>query len=583
LAAKAKGTGEAGFLKEIKEDPSKIFDGLKHKHYSYVSASIGMAYNGKMVDSVSSKHVSSLLSLSKKSPYFENISFLLNFSDNKDAYVEAFKKDKRYGWKILAAAAAYGEIIKDHSAGQTTAASSESGKKKKKKKKSKKGNSGTPLNVDLAELLSSKDKVILQYSALSASYGGQQEHLEKLEKLGERDKFHKACSILLKAQAGNCPSEAEMMKIYKSMGKVSKPMSKVDGRLSSYEILVPPHLLLVKAVTKQAKTGYEQFLAQAMKESDIRIRVEAFRALQASGGDAHMDKALATLGKSPFPIQVEAIDYIVSQPKASSIKPLVDALSQETGRLRANLMWAIYALAGEEMGPRFEDIKDWAEEAANQEVDPAAVAEFVSKRHVRSIDFLNENTYFYDIPVLSEKFVYLVDTSASMKGGRIDSLRMSLMDSIYKISQKGTLYNIVDFGGDIVEMVPKKMTTDKKKGPYRVEDFVLTVATRTYDSFERVFALPDFDTILFLSDGSPTGYQIRSWGDMIGAINFLNRYRNAAIHCVEFGAGESGLRAMTEVSSRHQGQLCEVFIEMEGDDPDAAGKKKGGKKGKKKK
>jgi hypothetical protein len=539
-------------------------------------------FTSELFSEVTSEQTKSIISLSKKNGFFDKIAFLMVFSDRKDALREALYNEGLSGKTLLAASLAYEARLvqlKSEPVNGSSAENDENTKSKKgKNKKYKKSNISSSEGKDWLSLLSNEtNDTLLQYVALAGALNNEASILEMLKKYSSRDAFYKICELMITSEQGANPTEKEILELYQKCKRISHPYKQVDGALSSLYILIPPQALLAQWIGKMPPHLYAKVLATALEDRDLRVKIDAIRAIVKTEETSLLPNLGEMLTKECFPVQIEIIKALVAMPDPKSIPYLVESLKKEDGFLRRDIFWALSCFAGETIGTMTGEFLDWYESKGKElSFDLNAFNEYKKSTSLRSTLVETINTEFYDLDIISKKFVYIVDTSSSMNGERIASLIENLEFSLKRISYKGTKFNIVDFGGDISELQSSGLTSDTKKGIAYVRDFNLSSTTRSFDAFERAFALPDFDTVLFLSDGAPTGYQLKQWNDIIPALAFLNQYRNVVIDCVEFGAGDKGLEAMQSLSNATNGRTGSVFIEVdpEFDDAKEAKKKK---------
>ena len=110
---------------------------------------------------------------------------------------------------------------------------------------------------------------------------------------------------------------------------------------------------------------------------------------------------------------------------------------------------------------------------------------------------------FYDLGIYSAEFIYVVDTSASMKGERIKNLEVNLSSSTADLKEPAR-FNIIMFGGEINIASDQLITATS--GTYiadQISNLKLSLATRTFDAIYMAGQFDEIDTIYFLSDGAP--------------------------------------------------------------------------------
>src|SRR5690606_34512025 len=107
---------------------------------------------------------------------------------------------------------------------------------------------------------------------------------------------------------------------------------------------------------------------------------------------------------------------------------------------------------------------DWWKASMNSfEVNQEASKKFREETPVQTMSVRSYGR-FYGLSIFSHRLAYVVDTSQSMKGDRITSLRDNFTQSLNSLKAQKPIpgqphwqkpeirYNIVDFGGDVVAM-----------------------------------------------------------------------------------------------------------------------------------
>ncbi|MCU0725031.1 MAG: VWA domain-containing protein [Planctomycetes bacterium] len=153
---------------------------------------------------------------------------------------------------------------------------------------------------------------------------------------------------------------------------------------------------------------------------------------------------------------------------------------------------------------------------------------------------------YYGMRVFSDRVLFVVDVSGSMKAGepeRIATAREELKKVLAQLNPK-TLMNIVAFSGTPrwwrdgeVEASPANLAAAK--------DFADKLeaggGTNVYDTLEQAFTQNrEIDTIYFLGDGSPSLGTYTEQEEILARVRSLNRMRKIRIHCIALLRGEVG-------------------------------------------
>lgn len=298
-------------------------------------------------------------------------------------------------------------------------------------------------------------------------------------------------------------------------------------------------------------------ICQAAAHEDPRVRLEAARALRRFGSD----EAKAFMGRwlqaCDWPVAVELAAALGEKPDPRSVPALIERLRKEHGRLRMDLVHALSSIAGGQVAQTADAWAGWWKtNGPSFAVDAEASAAYRARTPVQRIDLVALG-FFYSLPIQSDRICYVVDSSMSMKGDRIASLRRNLAESIDGLA-KHVRYDIVDFGGDVVVLEADGLLEDRRKGVKRAEDMPLSLGTRAYDGMERAARIPALDTMLFLSDGAPVRGQFNSWPDILRVLSVMHRYAPLAIHSVNFDPNPANAAAMRKLAACRAGRNADV-------------------------
>lgn len=269
-------------------------------------------------------------------------------------------------------------------------------------------------------------------------------------------------------------------------------------------------------------------------------------------------------------------------PDAKMIPGLIKRLSKEKGRMRLDLTHALSAIAGSQQG---QDTKEWsawwAKNKTTFKVDTAASKAYRDQTRPQDVDMMGLG-FFYGLNIYSDHFSYVVDSSASMKGDRIASLKENLTGSIVGLASFVN-YNIVDFGGDVEVMYPGALTTDERKGKKCVYDMDLSWATRSFCAIRQSMLIPEVDSLYFLSDGAPAMDSMTRWGEIIRGVLLMTRYCPVAMFCIDFDPSAGNQASMIRLADENHGlhESVEVMPADADFDLGGAANKKGKGRGKK--
>ena len=141
----------------------------------------------------------------------------------------------------------------------------------------------------------------------------------------------------------------------------------------------------------------------------------------------------------------------------------------------------------------------------------------------------NQNSY-YGIPVCAKRVVFVLDTSASMRGQPMDSAKMALLKTIESLPE-AVNFDVVMFDVNPAVWQPRLVPATlpaKQMAAQTVIARGLLIGTASHAALNSAFNL-DPEVIYFLSDGEPTD------GDPVQIVQSMserNRTRRITIHTI---------------------------------------------------
>ena len=330
-------------------------------------------------------------------------------------------------------------------------------------------------------------------------------------------------------------------------------------------------------------------LDRGRARKDLRFRTAALDALGAVGGEAALaalsryaagkDPELRALSMGSLALMdsEEALSVLVkgladenpnvrstclvglSQKRSKSmVGPLIEALAEEKEeRLRFDVLKILVGLSGHNFGLVVEDWRKWWQTAAANfelapELEEESTGEVTGVRRATEKDVEVTAKYFGLEVTTSKKVAFLLDTSGSMQGQKIQTLKNELANVVEKLPAD-TQINLIAFNANY-RAWKKRLHPLAGKGRAQALKFVRSLSanssTNVFDTLE--FALKDdrVDTIFLLSDGAPTAGRITDPDRILREVKKLNRLRAATINCIAFGTPSPFLESLAE---QHRG------------------------------
>jgi hypothetical protein len=406
-------------------------------------------------------------------------------------------------------------------------------------------------------LLDSKTEEVVEPALLAAAYlqvKGFQPKCDELFK--HRSPAIRAAVLLYLAKTGEALTDEQVVRVFAVPAKAPQGYLKLSPLLSNYDVTTSPLCYACEAIGAAGQAKYVQHLNKAMLSRDLRVQMEAGRAMEKLASPQSVPVLLRTMKKCPWPVLIAVTGALGAIGSADAIEPLFARLADEKGRMRLDINYALGSIAGKQQGRTLDDWNLWWSSAkATFKPDAKKTAAFRAAYRVQDMNIPHLG-YFYEASVFSDRVVFTLDTSASMKGEKFEDLKRNLLITFESL-KKFVKFNVADFGGHVRVMIARRLVTAssaRSAAIQQLEYMKLTLGTRSYDGIEAAVDLPDMDTIFFLSDGAPVASKVNSWARIVAAMHLLNRYRPVAVYAIEFKASAGNLLALRALAARFHGR-----------------------------
>lgn len=358
--------------------------------------------------------------------------------------------------------------------------------------------------------------------------------------------------LLYHARLGENLTDAQVVAAFGPARPAAEFIIAPTPALANFNLLLPKEAYACEAVGVAKDLRHLDFLHKMLVHPDLRVQIEAVRAVRKIASRDSLPSLLKKLETSTWPVLVEVSAALASLPAKESIPPLIARLAKETGRFRLDVTFALSSIAGEQMGTVPKEWEAWWRTTGGGfQVNEERSKAFRSKQRVQDMTVPALGS-FYGMNIYSDHFSYVLDSSNSMKGSRMESLRRNMEESINSLTP-GVYFNITDFGGTLVSLCRKELTTNKRSGIKRVKEMTHSLGTRVYDAIEEGSGIEGVDTVFLLTDGMPTRGQLNRWTDLYRAMTLMNRYRPLCISTVAFEPSPSATAALKQMAHENYG------------------------------
>ena len=396
----------------------------------------------------------------------------------------------------------------------------------------------------LPPLLDDADPEVVELAVRAAAYFRVEAVKNKVLALRAEQPAVAAAQLFYQARLKLPVNDAQIDRLFAVPPPVDRAYTRATPALSTVSLRQPAWCVACEALGELGQEKYLKQLHRAMENDDLRVQMDAVRAIEQIGAARSVPALLARLKNSAWPVRVVLLSALGAIPSAEAIPPLIALLEKEQGRFRLDINYALASIAGNTNNCWTADDwqRWWETNRASFRVDRAATEKFRAGKRVADVGPSaaggnGAGTSFYGVDILSQRLSFVLDFSNSMKGNKIASLKETLHNTLRLMPMDaGIKLNIVSFGGVVNVLEPGKLI-----GLDRLEEIIkkvqgtgLTLGTRSFDAIEEGILLPEVDTVIFLSDGMPVGGQFQVWERIDSALGLLNRYRPIAIHTIEF-------------------------------------------------
>jgi len=274
-------------------------------------------------------------------------------------------------------------------------------------------------------------------------------------------------------------------------------------------------------------------VADALEDPDPRVRIAAAEALK----DPPIERLLAD---ADWRLRSMGIDAARKVRSPETVGPLVARLAREQGRLAAEIADALADLTGEAFGLDAKAWDRWWRRARGRgfECPPAA-----GPRPTQ----LQEG--FFGMSIESDRVVFVIDLSGSMRGAKLDAVRGELILAIRRLSDAAK-FNVVLLGCaedgtyDRSRRVwEKSMQPATEAARARAIEFVRAQEARGYtnlfDALSVAFEDPEADAIYLFSDGGASRGTFVWADEILEQVAAMNRFRKIRIHSVQAVAADA--------------------------------------------
>lgn len=259
-------------------------------------------------------------------------------------------------------------------------------------------------------------------------------------------------------------------------------------------------------------------------------------------GGAAGAAALTRLARAPavagrFSFRRPVVRALIRMRAPEAVEALISLLDEIKGETRGDIVRFLICLSGQQLGSDQQTWLNWWEEHK-------AGFDLLAKGPIPSSSYQAppENlASYYGLTVYAERLVFVLDTSLSMAGPRLDAAKRELkaaIDALHADQQ----FSVVAFNLTVTSW-NKQLVAASPQAKQSAKAFVDVqlpkARTASYDALEEAFRFQP-EAIYFLSDGAPRGGKISMPDQILAVVGQINRGHWCSIYSIGLGPGEPG-------------------------------------------
>jgi uncharacterized protein YegL len=242
-------------------------------------------------------------------------------------------------------------------------------------------------------------------------------------------------------------------------------------------------------------------------------------------------RALAKLRAftADFSFRRGVVRGLISLHQPASVTALIDLLDTLCGEVRADIAGYLAAISGKNHGVDADAWRAWWDAAREGFEFPPRLASYPPPA-VAPGDVGNA---YYEIPVYAERIVFVIDTSSSMEGERMETAKRELVSAIHTLDPL-VAFTVVSFSDAARAWQPQLVEAGddaKRSAAAYVRALVAAGKTASFDALDTAFRY-EAEAIFFLSDGEPTAGRIVNPAQIVRFVAEANKNRRLSLHTI---------------------------------------------------
>ena len=214
-------------------------------------------------------------------------------------------------------------------------------------------------------------------------------------------------------------------------------------------------------------------------------------------------------------VQRAIVQALVRIPSKEAVGTLIEIMPNVGGEARADAAEYLCQLAEQSFGIDAKAWQAWWEKNQQTFRYPARSLEASYRTTISSM----ASREYYGLPMFAERMVFVLDTSGSMSGLKLEAAKRELINAIQALPPHAH-FGVVVFNSTVDAWHRELVAADSKNKHGAIAYVASQVAhsnTASYDALEVAMRF-DTEAIYFLSDGAPAGGKITAPVDIVAAV-----------------------------------------------------------------
>jgi hypothetical protein len=257
-----------------------------------------------------------------------------------------------------------------------------------------------------------------------------------------------------------------------------------------------------------------------------------------AGSEAANIPTLVKISKRPifneqFGIRRAVVQALTKIDEKDSVDALVSMLADVQGEVRGDIVHHLTGISGQKFGLDPAAWETWWKANREKFRFPG-----IGARAVNRAEAIASRSSYYGLPIYAGRLVFIMDTSGSMRGPKIEAAKRELIYAINALP-KSAYFDVLTFDRTVSPWQRQLLIAsedNKRKAAMWVQMRGLGGATASYDALETALDF-DAEAIYFLTDGAPHGGKVDNPVDIVEMISRLNFTRRMTINAIGIDVG----------------------------------------------